>query len=32
VLFSLAAKRLSGEQLEQLGAGWKRHRMKEAAP
>jgi hypothetical protein len=32
VLFSLAAKRLSGEQLEQLGEGWKRHRMKEATP
>jgi hemerythrin-like domain-containing protein len=32
VLFSMAAKRLSGEQLEQLGEGWKRHRMKEAAP
>ena len=31
VLFSLAAKGLSGEQLEQLGEGWKRHRMKEAA-
>jgi hypothetical protein len=32
VLFSLAARHLSREQLEQLGAGWKRHRMKEAAP
>jgi hemerythrin-like domain-containing protein len=32
VLFSLVAKRLSGEQREQLGEGWKRHRMKEATP
>ena len=30
VLFVLVAKHLNREQLEQLGDGWKRHRMKEA--
>jgi len=31
VLFSLVARHLGSEQLERLGEGWKRHRMKEAA-
>ena len=32
VLFSEAALRISPEKLEELGAGWKRSRMREALP
>jgi len=32
VLFPLVARHIGSEQLEQLGEGWKRNRMKEATP